>query len=634
MPQPQVPRSPSQAAKQQINVLFATPQCAPFARAGGLAPIPLELGEVLKQLPPPPKVDVRIILPYYQKGVYSNFSIVFNDVPTDVTDANGNQIKVSIWKAEVQTRQAGPITVYAVRNDGVFSGNMLEYIPGPPLAGVTPALRAAAKPEAIKFAVFSSAVVKLLKHPNWPNVSGNWFPNVIHCHDWQTGLIPAYLDTFYNTMTHWHPHSKPKTLFTFHFAPRTDAQGVFHLGNSDWDPDTLLKQCGWFSGAADPVYNDGNPPWKNIHHNCSQQAWAGQNPDWSELNCGVSFLKGGLAFSDASNTVSKTYAEEMNDIPLSLGNEETIQGLMRQGKWSGIINGFDYKQYDPNTDRFIGSPYNLKNFNFVKGQNKEVLMNWMNQRLAALAMSPQSSKPRHVESNDLGSPNFDWKNFIVGFHKFDLGKDYFLAVLPARIAYQKGIDIALERIDDMFQRMPKLRIIVMGTGDYKDPRDRYIRDKIIYAAQNHPKEFLFIQWFDDAWERMLMAAADLFLMPSRFEPCGIAQQRAHHYGAPVLGSEVGGIKDTVKHLKDCVNNEPVPKKADGFLFRLKYPALSGTPEYQNAYQEFVNELQRAYDCWGRNKACWNRLIENSMKRPHSWTGSAREYREAYASIDP
>jgi len=646
----QYPVSSSQASKQQIKVLFATPQCAPFVSVGGLGPIPLELGEALRDLPNYPKVDVRILLPYYQKGDYpskevgrddrlvTGFREILATVETDVEDESGNRIIVSVYKTEVWTR-VGPITVYAVRNDEVFKGNIFEHIPGPPLGGIDKAEKEAAKREAIKFAVFSSAVINLLKHPAWGKESEDWFPDVIHCHDWQTGLIPAYLDTLHSDPTQWRPH-KPKTLFTFHFARRTGTQGVFHRDNSGLEADDLLRQSGWRTrGASDPVYDNGNPEWRNIRHDCLSSTWAREKLNWSELNDSVSFLKGGLAFSDMSNTVSEAYAlSEMPRVPWSLGNETTIQGLISDGKWFGVANGFDYKRYDPNIDRYIQLPFNLKNYGLVKGRNKAALKEWMNRQLWWLAMDPpKEGKPkRDIDASRLDSPDFWSQGFIVGFDEFDLSEDCFLAVLPARIAWQKGIDITLEKVDQTFQGMPSLRIVVMGTGDYVDVRDQHIRKKIIYAAQNHLGRFLLIHWFDDAWERMLIAAADLFLMPSRFEPCGIAQQRAHHYGTPVLGSKVGGIRDTVEHLRrwDGSACKLVPQKADGFLFEFSYPALSPSQDYQNACRAFVDELKRAYECWERNQTCWNLLIENSMKRDHSWLGSVMKYWSIYARIRP
>jgi starch synthase len=626
-----------------IKVLFATPQCNPFAGAGGLAPIPRELGSKLIQLPYSPKIDFKLVIPYYSgctRCDYKGFSDLNPPLSfeTRVKDQNGDPYKVSIKKTELESlvEPGKTFTVYAVcpEDTDLFNGDEIFYtIPGP---GGNPSSQQLqlANQEALKFAVFSNAVVEMLRQPCWRKAE-NWFPDIIHCQDWQTGLIPVYLKAHpnYKDPEGWEGGKKPKTFFTFHYAPRTEAQGVFNKTNAGWTPDELLRKCCWANGENEDIYQNKDPD-PNIHHYCDSNAWKGQNPNWSPFNSSVSFVKGGFCFSDLASTVSENYAfNELPNIPWSEGNEKVLKELIAQGRWDGVMNGILYEEYEPLIDpnlvsRFTFLSYGdprlqsvtLREPNFVqdKPPNKAEFREWLHERLWKM-------------STGVIKPGIDDGNLM----RFDLREEHFLAVLPARIAWQKGIDIALEGIKTLFNssECDKLRVIVMGTGDYQDALRR-----IKGLLRVHPDKFLFINWYNNAWERMLIAAGDLYLMPSRFEPCGIGQLRGHHYGCVVLGSKVGGIVDSVTHVEKWNGDEPIaPANAaypepDGYLFDLDYPANPGTVQFNRAVNGFLYQLKRAYNDFYNLPGGWRRLVYNAMIRNHSWDQSAERYRELYKRL--
>ncbi len=283
-------------------------------------------------------------------------------------------------------------------------------------------------------------------------------PDVVHCHDWQTGLIPVYLKDrfrggeFFRNM---------KTVMTIH---NLKFQGV-------WDVKTIQR----FSGLPDYYFA----------------------PDKLEAYKDGNMLKGGIVFADAITTVSQTYAEEIK-MPFY---GEGLDGLMRARANSlrGIVNGIDYDDFNPETDRYIAQPYNAKNFRKEKAKNKCQLQ------------------------EQLGLP-VDDKKFMVG--------------IVSRLTDQKGLDLIQGVMDELCS--DDMQLVVLGTGD-----ERYENMFRHYDWKYHDRVSAQI-YYSEELSHKIYAGCDAFLMPSLFEPCGLSQLMALRYGTVPIVRETGGLKDTVQ----------------------------------------------------------------------------------------
>ena len=281
---------------------------------------------------------------------------------------------------------------------------------------------------------------------------------MIHCHDWQTGLIPVYLKDrfaggeFYQGI---------KSVLTIH---NLKFQGV-------WDVKTIQR----LSGLPDYYFT----------------------PDKLEAYRNGNYLKGGIVYADAVTTVSDTYAKEIQ-LPFY---GEGLDGLMRarQNSLRGIVNGIDYDEFNPETDKLITQPYNVKTFRKEKPKNKKAL-----QKDFGLAV--------------------DDKKFLVG--------------VVSRLTDQKGFDLINGVMDELCSE--DLQLIVLGTGD-----ERY-ENMFRHYDWKYPDRVSAQIYYSDAVAHRIYASCDAFLMPSLFEPCGLSQLIALRYGTLPIVRETGGLKDTVQ----------------------------------------------------------------------------------------
>jgi len=474
-----------------LRILFASSEARPLIKTGGLGDVAGSLPRALLDL----HLDVRLIIPAYATAVGQ-----LGDTKIIAQFSEG---------ADTVTLREGllpnsPLKVWLVDAPGYFDrpGNPYLDSNGQPWAD-----------NAERFALFSRIVTRLAL-----NQAGlNWAPDIVHCNDWQTGLVPALLEL---------SAQRPATVFTIH---NLAYQGLFPAHN--------LQQLGlpasWWS-----------------HHTL-------------EFHGQLSFIKGGLVFADRINTVSPGYAREIQTAEFGNG----LEGLLRHRSavLSGILNGIDTEEWNPATDPLLKKQYDVNNLS-GKQANKQALQ-------SALGL-PQ--KP--------GTP-------LMG--------------LISRLVMQKGIDVILDAIPDLV-KLP-LQLVLLGSGD------PVLETRLTTLAKQHPNKLAVSIGFDEALAHRIEAGVDMYLMPSRFEPCGLNQMYSLRYGSVPIVRNVGGLADTVidTSAKTLANGT-----ANGFVVNT---------DDRLALLKTIKRALRRY----RDKTQWQQLQITGMKQDLSWHNSAQEYLALY-----
>lgn len=345
-------------------------------------------------------------------------------------------------------------------------------------------------------------------------------PDIIHCHDWQTGLIPALLKSVYKDDPFW---QKPRTVFTIH---NLAYQGIF---SRDYMP---------ISGLPPEFFS----------------------PEGLEFYGHMNFLKAGIVFSDRIATVSKRYAAEILTKECGQGLDGVLQ--WHKNRLSGILNGVDYSRWNPASDPGIASRYSLRDLS-GKAQCKAQLL-----ALFGLNLTP-------------GSP-------VLG--------------MVTRLVEQKGLDILFGAIPQLVRA--GLGIVILGQGDAG--YIKAVRD----LSHKYPGKIGIIIDFDPSLAHKILAGADMFLMPSRFEPCGLNQMYALKYGTIPIVHAVGGLDDTISAF------DLETGRGNGFKF-LSFSASA-----------LKQETERALGVYN-DQNLWERLMINAMRSDFSWTKAARRYQALY-----
>ncbi|HHJ14539.1 MAG TPA: glycogen synthase GlgA, partial [Gammaproteobacteria bacterium] len=344
-----------------------------------------------------------------------------------------------------------------------------------------------------------------------------WRPRLVHCNDWQTGLVPALLSQ---------EADRPATLFTIH---NLAYQGLFD------------------HHQIDPL---GLPPdWWHM--------------DRLEFHGRFSFIKGGLVFADRINTVSPRYAEEIKTPAFGCG----LDGLLRHRAdvLSGILNGVDYSIWSPGRDRLIPRRYTWRTLR-LKLENKRRLQ-----------------------------------------HAFGLPDDPFIPLFGhvGRLVEQKGIDMIAGLAPQLAER--QLQLVILGTGD--PALEKTLRS----LAAEYPRHIGVRIEYDETLSHLLEAGSDIFLMPSRFEPCGLNQLYSLRYGTPPIVHETGGLADSVV---DATPETLASGNATGFVFR---PAQAAP---------LLAAIDRALELYA-DAGQWKQLVQTGMQQDFSWTRSAEAYLALY-----
>ena len=349
----------------------------------------------------------------------------------------------------------------------------------------------------------------------------NWEPDIIHSNDWHTALTPSFIKHLQHNL---HINPKPRSLLTIHNLP-------------------------FFGSPADHLFNDYGLPFSPDLH---QPIWAQRLP-----------LPIGITAADKINAVSDTYAQEIMTPEFGCGLNDYL--LTIKDKISGILNGIDYSQWNPNIDQLITSQYTPDTIT-NKQHNKAALLDQL------------GFKPSNIDIPLLG---------IIG-----------------RLDYQKGIDIAIEGLKSI-THLP-WNLVILGTGSQQ------LETEIIKFTSEFPDRIKSVLRFDVPLSHHIYAGADLLLMPSRYEPCGLAQMIAMKYGTLPFARAAGGLKDTItSHTPTTSGN--------GFLF---------TNATSSSFAEALQHALNVYD----NKQVWVNMQINAMSEDFSWKQSALQYTELYLDL--
>jgi starch synthase len=478
-----------------MKILIASPEGVPYVKTGGLADVAGALCEEYRRM----KKDAFLILPFYRKIM---------DSPSPPKDT-GIVIDVPVGDRVVTGRIfRDRFAAYFIACDEFFDRSELYGTPEGDYVD-----------NASRFIFFSRGVLEACRALKFK-------PDVIHCNDWQTGLIPLYLKTLYRKDAFF---SKTASLLTLH-----------NIGYQ-----------GLFPAEEMPLTNLG---------------WEFFRPDLIEFYGKVNFLKAGLISADVLNTVSNTYSKEILEKEFGYGLEGVLKN--REGDLYGIVNGIDYEEWDPSTDRFLQGKYSQ---NDVAG--KAICKRDL---LKSLFRRPDVLKAGEVP--------------LVG--------------MVGRLSAQKGLDLVGESIPALLSF--GIKLVILGKGDEK------FQKVLSVMSRKYSGRVSVTIGFDDALAHRIYAGADFFLMPSRYEPCGLGQLISQRYGTIPVARKTGGLADTI------VDYDPLKKRGTGFLFS-DYTA--------SAMQD---ALKRAF-CVFTDGDKMKKMMSDGMKRDFSWKRSAERYILLYSA---
>ncbi len=479
--------------KKNLHILFACSELTPWVKTGGLADVCGSLPQALKQA----GIDVRIILPGYK-------SVLDKIPPPEFVSL----LKLPLGTVTICRSKIDDIDVLLVNHDAFTNRAGNPYMsdtdrPWPD--------------NAFRFALFSQAVCEIAK----PSGNSDWQADIVHCNDWQTGLVPALLSQHANA---------PATVFTIH--------NLAYQGN------ITIAEYNRLHLPEELLIQDGLEFW-------------GQ----------ASFIKGGIAYADRINTVSPTYAEEITSKEFGCGMEGLL--LHRRRILSGILNGIDLQTWDPQTDPHIATNYSANRLE-LKKENKLDLQKQLN-----LTTDP----------------------------------DAVLFGVISRLAVQKGIDLIINAIEQLHDQ--NFQLALLGSGDSA------LQEQLKVLSDAFPERIATIFGFDEKLSHKIEAGADVFLMPSRYEPCGLNQMYSHRYGTLPLVNRVGGLADTVVDYTGGATNNT--KDANGFVI-------------ESADAELLSRgMLKAIACFD-DKSTWLQLQQNAMMADYSWAESASHYIRMYEDI--
>lgn len=480
---------------KNLKILIASSEAIPFSKTGGLADVAGALPKALKSL----GHEVRLVVPYYSMSKKQNLNVKEEISSLEVPIADRKQ-----QGTVLSTVLADKVPTYLIKQDQYYDREYLYSTP----QGDYP-------DNAERFIFFSRSILEMLKKLDFT-------PDVIHCNDWQTGLVPAYLKTLYAKDEFF---KNTSTIFTVH---NLGYQGKF------WALDMPMT----------------NLPWEIF------------NINGIEYYGDISFLKSGLMFSDVLSTVSKGYSREIQTPEFGLGMEGVLQ--YRKKDLYGIVNGVDYEVWSPENDKFIKKTYS------TNGKTSEGKKTCREDLLKEFGLKAAKDVP------------------IIG--------------MISRFADQKGFDILAEALPELMKQ--NLVMVILGTGEQK------YHDLFTALNKEYSKKLKVLIAFDNKIAHKIEAGSDMFLMPSKYEPCGLNQIYSLKYGTIPIVRATGGLDDTIQGYN------PKTGKGNGFKFS-EYSAQKLIESVKSAVSLFQDPTQ------------WKKIVQNAMKEDHSWESSAKEYINLY-----
>jgi starch synthase len=476
------------------SVLFVAAEGLPYIKTGGLADVIGSLPKILNEK----GMDARVVLPLY-KRIAEKYRGEFTKLKTIPIHVGVIDTVATIYQSQWEN-----VTYYFIEHAGYFERDGLYGYPD----------------DGERFAFYQKAVLEML----W---AIDFFPDIMHCHDWHTGMIAAMCHIQYPDDQRY---QQIKHMYTIH---NLAFQGNF--------PADVLTDC---LGIDRRYFDDGSMRFHN----------------------GISFMKTGIIFSDKITTVSPSYSQEILTAQYGEQMDEVLR--FRQSDLYGIVNGIDTKMWDPMTDPALPAHYNAETVLEGKRANKAAVQKELGLRVA---------------------------------------DDVMMIGIVSCLTWQKGVYLIIEKMADIMGL--DVQFVVLGTGEthienqFKMMEDKYRRRAVYYCGYN------------DELAHRIYAGCDLFLMPSLFEPCGIGQLIAMHYGSLPLVRETGGLRDTVHPYNQYT------KEGNGFSFT----AFNS--------HDMLYTLRCAADAYYLNRADWDQLVQQAMGTDVSWNLSADQYTKLYNEMD-
>ncbi len=471
-----------------MKILYAASEALPFVASGGLADVAGSLPKALQK----EGAECRVVLPLYS-GIKDSLRAQLQYV----THFN---VPLS-WRNQycgLFTAQVDGVTYYLLDNEYYFKrGGIYGFYD-----------------DAERFVFFSKAVLEMLTVMDYE-------PDIISCNDWQTAMVPVFLNVFYRGMEKFR---RIRTVFTIH---NIQYQGKYGM-------EIATDICGLPDYAVNMITYDG----------------------------AVNMMKGAIEQCDMISTVSPSYAQEILDSWFGFGLDKILRE--KSYKLCGILNGIDVDSYNPKTDPDIYKHYTARSLS-GKAVNKAKV-----QELLGLEAAP----------------------------------DRPLIVMISRLVGMKGLDLVRYIFDEIMAQ--GCQFAVLGTGDYI--YENFFREQ----AQRHPGAMAFWQGFVPDLARKLYAGGDILLMPSKSEPCGLAQMVALRYGTIPVVRETGGLRDSIIDLGG--------ENGNGYTFKT-----------YNAH-DMLGAIQRALGLYEHDKAGWKAAVVHAMGCDFSWESSAKQYMEMYRRV--
>lgn len=484
-------------SSKKMQIVFASAECAPFVKTGGLGDVAGSLPAALVRA----GAEVIVMVPKYAtiKDEYKAQMEHFSDFYVSLG-----------WRNEycgLEKLERDGVTYMFVDNERYFAR---DYPYG-------------FFDDGERFAFFSKAITESLQH-----LPAGFECDILHCNDWQTALAPVFLREFYQGLP---LYDRVKTVFSIH---NVAFQGQFS--------DTVMED----------ILGVAHIPAAASQLRCDA--------------CSINYMLGALRYADAITTVSPTYANEIQTPEFGEG----LDGVLRERSYAlqGILNGIDVAGFDPATDKRIAANYTVED------------------RSGKAVCKAKLQEELGLEVRD----------------------DRPLMVMVTRLTRQKGMDLVMYALDRILSG--GVQVAVLGTGD------RDYEDGLRYFQDKYPGTMAARIEFDPALSQRMYAAADMFLMPSKFEPCGLSQIIAMRYGTLPIVRETGGLKDTVQPYNEFTG------EGTGFSFS----NFNG--------DEMGDAVFRAARLFWDNRDAWNQLVTQAMSQDFSWTRSADKYLDLYFFMHP